>query len=539
MIQLIGGEMLAWSDLDGTHGPAPAGGPVLGPLLPAVTGRALIAGPHAPELIDAIPAEQITLLVRGVADAETLAARYAERPGVTICCGGLEKLAALPSYDTVVALDGLDRLPSAESPDLTWDETLSQVLALLRPGGRLLLAVENLFGVHRLLTLPPTPADTDWAGPDDHDPSRPASPERLRARLAAAGVPVVRDYAVYPAPHAPTALLGGEVLSDPSLHGYLEATLVAAARPGEPAPVVSGRPGQSGPAVSARLGQSDAAVSGRSGQSDPAVPDSPGQPGPVVPVSSGPAALLADPAVLITGALRHDLAGDLAPGWLLLAGDVTAGPAALIGGAELRRAETGWVLDEQPVPLGRTLLDLLLAACHRRALPAVRDLLTAWQGSRVAGVTVDQVVVDEDGTLHGVAPAGKPLEALRELAARLLAGGYAHLWPSPLDESALTALLAGMTGRELDPAAVPRTPRPGHPSLSELLVTVERLERELAEARAERDFLERTVVNRDFELKRVRQINAALSATAPGKVMLGGLKAGRRAMRAVLPKKRD
>ena len=303
--------------------------------------------------------------------------------------------------------------------------------------------------------------------------------------------------------------------------------------------VVSGRSGESGPAVSGRPGQSGPAVSGRPGQSDPAVPGSPGRAGPAVAVSSGPAALLADPAVLVTGALRHDLAGDLAPGWLLLAGDVTAGPAALIGGAELRRAETGWVLDEQPVPLGRTLLDLLLAACHRRALPAVRDLLTAWQGSRVAGVTVDQVVVDEDGTLHGVAPAGKPLEALRELAGRLLAGGYAHLWPSPLDESALTALLAGMTGRELDPGAVPRTPRPGHPSLSELLVTVERLERELAEARAERDFLERTVVNRDFELKRVRQINAALSATAPGKVMLGGLKAGRRAMRAVLPKKRD
>jgi len=155
MTELIGGEMSVWSDLDGTHGPAPAGDPSLFPLAGVVSGRTLVAGPHDPALIDAIPAGEITLLVRGVPDAEALAARYASRAGLTICCGSLEKLTATPPYDTVVALDGLDRLLTTEAADLTWDETLTHLLSLLRPQGRLLLRVENMFGVHRLLALPP------------------------------------------------------------------------------------------------------------------------------------------------------------------------------------------------------------------------------------------------------------------------------------------------------------------------------------------------------------------------------------------------
>jgi len=472
MTELIGGEMLSWSDLDGRHGPRPAGGPVPAALLGTLTGRTLIAGPHDPALIDAVPAGPITLLVRGVADADALTARYASRPGVTICCGSLEKLPG--AYDSVLALDGLDRLHSAEADDRSWDETLTQVLALLRPGGRLMLTVENLFGLHRLTGLPAEPDDTDWVVSDDHDPSRPASPERLRARLAAAGVPVVRDYAVYPAPGSTELLLGGEVLTDPALRGYLEA----------------------------RLGR----------------------------------VLAPDAARLATGALRHDLAGDLAPAWLLLAGDLTAGPAALVGGEELHRTAAGWTLGPSgvAVPLGRTLEDLLLGACRRRALPAVRDLLTAWQEGAAAGVPADRIVVDTEGDLHGLAPAGPPVQALRRFAARVLAAGYAHLWPSPVDEPTLTALLAGMTGRELDPATIgPAAERP-EPSRRELAVTVERLERELAEARAQSAFLERTVVSRDLELKRLRQINALITATTGGKAantLVGGLKAVRRAVR--------
>ncbi|GAA2615634.1 hypothetical protein [Paractinoplanes durhamensis] len=444
MIQLIGGEMTVWSDLDGTHGPAPAGDPTLRPLLAGATGRVLVAGPHAPELLDAIPSDQVTLLVRGIPDAEALASR----PGVTVCCGSLEKLTGLPAYDTVIALDGLDRLRSAEADDASWDETLTQLLALLSPQGRLLLRLENLFGLDRLVALPPAPADTEWVTPDDE--TRPTGPDAMRARLAAAGVPVVRDYAAYPG-----ALLGGAVLADPALRGFLEATLVAAA----------------------------------------------------------------EPAHLITGALRHNLADDLAPAWIFLAGPGATGPEALIAAGEVRRDAGGrWVRgDDRPVPLGRTLEGLLLAACGRRAQPELRELLTAWQRSPAAGVPAAQVLVDADGRFHPLAPAGAAVEALRRLAATMVDGGYAYLWPSPADEASLTALLAGMTGRELDPRDVPTVSRSGRETVRELTIARDRLAGELAEARAQHEFYERQIASRDHELKRVRQLNAVLSATAPGK----------------------
>ncbi|GIF00687.1 hypothetical protein [Paractinoplanes rishiriensis] len=472
-VELIGGEMLVWSDLDGTHGPAPAGGAALRSLLSGVTGRTLVAGPHDPDLLDALPAAPVTLLVRGVADAEALAERYASRAGWAICCGSLDKLATVPAYDTVVALDGLGRLGSAEAADCTGDETLSRLVAVLRPGGRLLLTVPNPFGLDRLVSLPAAPADADWAEGDE-----PHTPGRLRARLAAAGLPVVRDYAVYPGVGEPAVLLSDAVLGDVGLRGFLEATVGAA-------------------------------------------------------FSAGPA-VLTDPVRLAVGALRHDLAAQLAPGWIFLAGGGPPGPAALIapGPSVVRRDAAGrWVLGGgTPVPLGRTLADLLLAACRRRALPAVRELLTTWQASPVAGVPADRIVVDADGHLHGLAPAGEPLRALRRFAAAVIAAGDVHLWPSPADEAELTALLAGMTGREVEPHRVPGG-EPAPAGVRELAMARDRLARELAEARSQHEFHRRTIAARDAELRRTRQLNAILAATAPGRAVTGLLRALRRAWR--------
>jgi hypothetical protein len=281
------------------------------------------------------------------------------------------------------------------------------------------------------------------------------------------------------------------VLTDPALRGYLEATVSAAARTGRDA--------------------------------------------------------LADPARLATGALRHGLAAELAPAWILLAGPAVAAPAALVDGDELRRgADRRWLRGQgSPVPPGRTLADLVLAACGRRAMPAVRELLTAWQQSDAAGVPADRVVVDASGRCHGLAAAGEPLVALRGFAATLIGGGFAHLWPSPADEAGLTALLAGMTGREVHPAQVPPAGagvRPGAGTVRELTMARERLERELAEARAKHEFYERAIAYRDAELKRVRQINAVLSATVPGRAattVVGGLRAGKRAVRAVVRRTKD
>ncbi|WP_433530139.1 hypothetical protein ACQPYA_28755 [Micromonospora sp. CA-263727] len=356
-VQLLGGEMLAWSDLDGKHGPGPVGGAALAALLSTGQGHTLVVGPHDPDLLDALPATELTVLVRGVRDAENLAARYADRPAVQVCCGSPEKLAALGPYDTVVALDGLARLSSVEGPELAWGEAFDLIVSVLRPGGRLLLGVENFLGLHRLLALPPESTDSDWSTLGEHDETRPAGLTRVRNRVTAAGLWIAGTWAAYPSPLAPTALLGPELLADGDVTGFLQATL------------------------------------GGTGSDSP---------------------MLADPARSAGAAVRHGVAAELAPGWVLLAervpaihaaaGQVTAPEGGALPAAvlvrdgrlrEVHRDPAGgwWFADGGPVPPGRTVEDLVVAATLRRDLPAVRALLGGWQAGAEAGVPADQVVV--------------------------------------------------------------------------------------------------------------------------------------------------
>ncbi|WP_164842623.1 hypothetical protein [Actinoplanes solisilvae] len=465
MTTLIGGEMLLWSDT------APA--VLLPSLLSRTPGRTLVAGPHEPSSLPA----GVTVLVRGVPDAQALAAA---RPDVTVLCGSLEKLATLPAYDTVVALDGLDRLLSAEADPRSWDETLSLLLAVLAPGGRLLLGMENLFGVHRLTALPKSPADSEWVVPDDHDPQRPAGHAALLARLTGAGLHIARDYAAYPSLTAPTVLLGAEIRTDPALAGVVEAAVASALRP--------------------------------------------------------PCDVLVDPVRLATGAVRNGLTAALAPAWIVIAGhDAADTPDAVLDSKPV-------LLPATDLPRGRTLQSLLLATAQRRDLPTMRELLTAWQTGPTAGVPADRVVVSEPSLdLVALAPAAEALTALRAFAAAAIAGGYAHLWPIPADEAELTAVLAGMTGRELEPGDVPPADRPTSHAVGDLLAERDRLTRELAQAKAKHDWYEHMLGYREAELKRVRQMNALLSATVPGKAatsLVGGLRAGKRAMRSVVRRTR-
>jgi hypothetical protein len=514
-LRLIGGEMPVWSDLDGNHGPGPVRGQVLAPLLATASGRTLVAGPHDPALIDALPADDLTLLVRGVPDAEALAARYADRPGVTVCCGGPEKLAAEPPYDTVVALDGLARLSSVEGVELAWGEAFGLLLAALRPGGRLLLAVENFLGLHRLVALQAEVTDSDWVVAGEHDPSRPAGLARVLARLGGAGLDVARTYAAYPAPTAPTVLLGGEILADEELRGFLEATLGRAC----------------------------------------------------IPLRD----VLTDPGRLAVGALRHGAAAALAPAWVMLARRApdtadappagepaaeVAPPEALVAGGPdrydiRRRPAGGWtrrrdgIAEIEAVPRGRTLESLLIEACLRRDLPTVRELLGAWQEGAAGGVAADQVIVGADRTLTALVPAGQPAAAVRAFATTLIGGGWAHPWPAPADEDDLTLTLAAMAGRELDPAALaavagdgpdrPARDRPDARAFRELAATRDRLARELAEARAKALWYEQMLTSRENSLNRAERIIELLSGSGParaGRALVGGMRAARGTARA-------
>ncbi|MGW0506345.1 hypothetical protein [Micromonospora sp. NPDC003241] len=526
--RLLGGEMLAWSDLDGSRGPGPVGGPTLAALLTAVGGRTLVVGPHHPDLLDVLPSPDLTILVRGLADAETLAARYADRPEVQVYCGSPERLPASPQYDSLVALDGLGRLASVEGPELRWTDRFDLLTSMLRPTGRLLLGAENPLGLHRLPFPPPPRTDSDWTAPDEYDHTRPAGLPRLRDRLAASGLWTVGTWATFPSPRTPTALLGTELLADSDLTGFLQATLST---------------------------------------TQPTRAADPDRPVPVPPFAVPP---FADPARLTMLALRHGGVPESAPGWVLLAErlaaagstpDVSGEATDQVAGRppagvlmrdgrrrEVRRGPAGgWrFADGTVVPSGRTVEDLALAATARRELPGLRALLTAWQAGPLADVPADQVVVTPDGAWHAVAatepaqvePAEvEPVQAgsvqvLRRLAARTADAGLAHLLPP----GELAATLAALSGREPESFADDRTQTTAR-GWRELLIDRDELARELAEARALAQWYERTLAERDRELTRLRRIVSLLSGTPTARAaraLLAGARSARRSARTAL-----
>ncbi|MFV2099576.1 hypothetical protein [Micromonospora sp. LOL_024] len=479
-----GAEMHAWSDLDGAHGTGPVRGTGLAALLAVAHGRTLVVGPHHPELLDTLPRADLTLLVRGLPDAEALAARYADRPGIRVCCGGPEQLADLPAYDTVVALDGLARLDSVEGAPSTWGQAFDLLATVLRPGGRLLLGVENPIGLHRLLAPPPPSTDSDWAALGEYDDTRPAGLARLRDRLTAAGLRIDGTWAAFPSPLAPVALLGTELLADADLTGFLQATL-ADAEPALPT----------------------------SAEREPAFPR------------------LADPERLAGAAVRNGAALELAPGWVLLAERPphhgvdpvrhdALSPAAGAAPAAAVRVEGvgiqpvhrdpagGWrFAGGGTVPSGRTVEDLLVAALLRRDVPAVRALLTAWQSGVEAGVPADRLVVTPGGSWQALTGAIEPVAVLRRLASRLVDAGLAELWPA----GELAATLATMAGQQPEPLTADGGA--GARGWRELLADRDRLADELAEARALHRWYERTLTDRDDELKRLRRIVSLLHGT--------------------------
>ncbi|MCA2214001.1 hypothetical protein [Jidongwangia harbinensis] len=400
-MRIIGGEMETWSDLAGRPGPVRATVPP--EVLAAVGGRTLIAGPHHPDLIDTVPADDLTVLVRGLPDAEALTRRYAGRPGVTVLCGSPEKLAGEPPFDTVLALDGLDRLPSVEGADLSWSDTLEVLRSVRRPGALFVLGMANPMGLDRLVALPADPGDAAWVRGGDE--SRPRDLGALRERLG----DVVAAYAAYPSASAPAVLLPEAALTDPDRRGTVEAALSRACAAAEP--------------------------------------------------------VLRDPAALAVDAVRHHLAMALAPGWLLVAGPpvtprVPDGPpgrtlADHLGAAcarhdmpEVRDRLRAWRAAAPGVPAGqvvvgpdgrltplvpaadpvdalRDLAATLTRAGHLASWPAPRD--EAGLAGLLAAMAGEDVPVDPDPRPR--VPVLADVVAERDRLARQLSEALArHTW---------------------------------------------------------------------------------------------------------------
>ncbi|WP_327031991.1 class I SAM-dependent methyltransferase [Micromonospora ureilytica] len=467
-ITLPGGEMLAWSDLPQER--LANGGPLaaLAARLVPPGARVLVAGPHDPALLDRLTHAEVTCLLRSHPDAVALAHRAAR-----VVVGGPSGLPDDETYDVVIAAAGLDPVESVEGARLGWDGVLARLAAAVRPGGALLLRLDNPLGLHRLVDTTPWYAlrdDSAWMIGGVLDRAHPANRDQLRERLRAAGLRPAACWAAYPDVNTPTALLDADHLDRDAGSGLFDAVLHGACAGGFTS-----------------------------------------------------ATVLQDPARLAVDALHAGRAADLAPSWLTLAHrpadhtDPTTPtadpdlPVALvqtgrpgIGVLEVLHGPSGWrwglipAVDATtpagapfasreaayrdvdalsgPVPSGRLLRTLLLDAALRRDLATLRALLHGYAGwladqadtdGRIAGAAAlagtDNVVVD--GERYAVldpswrATAALPADVvlargLWRFAAGLLTGGYAHPWSSTLDVAGLTVVLGGLAGQDLDRATV-------------------------------------------------------------------------------------
>ena len=455
-LQLIGGEMLVWTDNEPAEGRLAVGGGAVEELLRGLVrpgGRALIAGPHDRRLIELLDTAsmQLTCVVRAYPDAAELAEAF---PRMQVLCGSIAKIEVEEPFDLVLALDGAERLVSAEGVAMSWRDTVGVLRRAVHVGGTLVFGQENLLGVHRLVRMSPwygEHSSADWTPVGEYDETRPNSPADLNAKLGELGLEVHQRYLGFATPAEPTVLFTDDLATDPDLNQFLRV------------------------AVSAACGAQFAGV----------------------PV-------LSDPRALATSALRAGAGATVAPVWVVVAGNNAVprtGSRVLVSEPstdpwpiryEVTRQDGTWsrrVLGDArttsrdmlrrdpaalagPLPAGQLLEECLVDLCLRRDLPELARLLTRYAGWLADGAdqdgqlrdamlyaTTGDVLVGGDGFdlwdrtwfTTSQAPVGVALaRSLRVFTVKLITGGYSHPWPTTADADSLTVILSGLAGHPLE-----------------------------------------------------------------------------------------
>ncbi|HEX9999593.1 MAG TPA: hypothetical protein VGB74_04000 [Actinoplanes sp.] len=455
-LRRVGGEMFAWSDRDPQRAPALPRGAVLRFLLGqfAGPGRAvLVAGPHADELVAALAdsGAAVTWLLRSLADAEE-AART--RPDITVLAGAAVKLDPAERFDLVVAVDGVERLNSAEGEQLSAAELIDRLAGAVRPDGVLVLMHDNRLGLHHTVRLEPGGQgrrDATWYAVDEYDTHRPASQEQLTARLADSGLTVGAAYAAFPEPATPTVLVGAGLLGNvsspvrPRLGTALSQALAAGFR---------GRPVLSDPRHLANR----ALLAGAEATIAPAwlvIARAPGE---------GAAPAIGTHELLI-GDVRGTFAYEVAAASESTVRTTVLQPLAEpIERSGLRRisepvapgADVGHVLEER-------LLHLAATDDLRQLRVEMAQYVTWLHEQASDGVLVGPVAVAgladifviEDGPtllptrwepVEPVPLAVAEIRAIWQFAVQLITSGQPHPWPVTSSAVDLTAVLLGMVG---------------------------------------------------------------------------------------------
>ena len=223
--------------LRATHDTPSIAGPVVADLIrdacPACESL-LVVGPCDPAALDALIglARSVTVLLRAHDDAASLSEQVPEH--VRVVSGALSSFAAggTAGFDTVVAIDGLDRtgvvdeVPVVDGVDFpaatgtaadtasAWADSLSLLCTQLRPGGTLLLGAHNPARLDELLVAPsPRDAIDRELAVAAAEPTRPGSVHDLKAALAAQGFPVNSVHCGFGDPRSITTLVSTDVLT--------------------------------------------------------------------------------------------------------------------------------------------------------------------------------------------------------------------------------------------------------------------------------------------------------------------------------------
>ncbi|MEV0273165.1 hypothetical protein AB0H43_30680 [Hamadaea sp. NPDC050747] len=527
-VNLAGEEMLDWAEppADRPGSSAVLSWAIRDLLTPG--GRVLIVGYRDDDLIRSLLATgtRVDLLLRGLTDAETAAAAYAELP-VTVHNGSLNLFAGT-GYDTVLALGGLARLNTPESV-LSWPEAVATLRRKLRPGGTLAVVVANPFGVDRIADPGSgvRATDEDWpAG------TAMRTVTGLGDALATLDLADVRTFGLFPGLAAPTAVVERAALTE-TLTG-----VIASAWTWSPE-----HPAVTDPRRLVR----DAIRAGVGCELAPAwlFVGHTGTPTGTLSAATAYADRPVAPELAVVQALRSDAGGwhreplgDLAP---KSSGKITRSPELLAG----------------KLSAGPLAEDVLLDACAQHDLATVRTLLSRyvdWLSSidQRIGATLDNVVVTEDGlelfdpSWASSAEPAADIVATRgflRFAQRLRSGAYENPWPVGTTTERLTITLAATAGLTITPEAVrtaaeldaeiaTATGEPVGQSAAplgqrEALATVARLTAALDEAQAQTKFLTDLVAKRDRQLVELRRSVTFMI----GRVVTGPLSALRKAVR--------
>ena len=426
---------------------------------------------------------RVVALEGSIDRARAAALRCAGLDTVEIVCGSLASYDDAEGFDLVCIVGVLEYAASGAGGSTSHQEFLSRAAALRRPGGALLLAIENQIGVQYLLGYREDHLGLPWIGVEDYPGShgiRTFTRRTLQRMLAAAGLPEQTWLYPFPDYKLPAVVLTDALYRLPEAPNIVDQLIRRPARASAPRELLCDDRRGHRVLVEAGLGPDVANSFLVIAAADGAVPS-----------------ILPDPAVL-----AWRLGDDRRRGWrrhleLRRSGGVLTIRTPTGGSAEAP-ARLGWLVHDpakdEPYIAGRTLEQLALDACHRGNTAALGDALGTWRGfldqqllpavggddgahpfapggesRRLPGEYLDAALsnfVHDGGGLHFIdrewqAPGGVARDlvmarALWLFAQDLIRSGVGHPWCDDATVDGLAARLGELCGLEVGPPVLDR-----------------------------------------------------------------------------------